>query len=515
MHRFLQRFGSRVMGVLSGFDRLVFRGILSLVSYPSGMGRFLSRRRVLLKEFSAFAKQMSDRLKDAVQRRAEDAGRPVIYLSRSRDSKEELAREIAGEDDVSEGLIVVLKCIEPCMTYEVHRNRERRKLELRHKPGKCLHVYHYGFHPVLGFMSARIQTWFPFSFQICINGREWLGREMRRAGIPFKQVDNCFPWIGDIEKAQELMDKQLRVSWPDLLSRIAREVNPDHDDMFGPAPLHYYWTAFQSEWATDVMFKDPASLAEVYRPMVTHAMNTFSSESVMRFLGKKAHHWFQGQVVSDFKDRVEGVRIKHRVHENSVKIYDKAGSILRCETTINRPDRFKVYRPSRDDPTGPRGWRPLRKGIADLHRRTEISQKANERYLDALRAANNSERVGDLLRPISRRVRWKGRPARALKPTDPEDLKLFQLLASGKLALEGLKNADVRKALYGTDPKDARRKKKRAAAATRRIRLLRAHGLIKKITGTHRYLVTKKGNKISNAVTATQAASLKQLVAAA
>jgi hypothetical protein len=515
VHRFLQRHASRVMGVLAGFDRLVFRGTLMELAYARGLGRFLGRRGVLRKDFKPFAGEMTERVKEASRQRADQAGRPVIYLNSSKTSKEDVARKIARDDNVTEGLIAVLTSIESCMTYQVYRNRERKHLELRPHRGKCLHLYHYGFDPLFGFMSARIQTWFPFSFQICINGREWLGREMRRADIPHIQVDNCFPWIENVERAQKMMDGQLRVSWPEILSRVVREVNPEHGRMFGDPPFEYYWTAFQSEWATDVMFVNHASLTEIYRPLVSHAMTTFSSSDVMRFLGKKADGRFLGQVVSDFKNRAEGVRIKHRVRENSVKMYDKAGSILRCEVTINNPTRFKVFRPSRDDPRGPSSWRPMRKGTADLHRRTVICQKANERYLDALSAADTSERVGDLLLTISRPVRWKGRRSRALRPTDPQDLKLFRHLASGKNAVEGLRNTDVRQALFGPDPRDRHEKRKRAAAATRRIRLLRAHSLIRKLKGTHRYMVTTKGNRVSSAVTATQAATVEQLVAAA
>ena len=64
-----------------------------------------------------------------------------------------------------------------------------KKLELKLCPGKCLFFYHYQSHPIFGFLNARIQTWFPFSIQICINGREWLARQMQAAGIDYLQQD--------------------------------------------------------------------------------------------------------------------------------------------------------------------------------------------------------------------------------------------------------------------------------------------------------------------------------------
>lgn len=82
------------------------------------------------------------------------------------------------------------------------------------------------------------------------------------------------------------------------------------------------------------------------------------------------------------------------VKTNSIEFYDKPGSVLRVETTVNNPGAFKVYRPKEGDPDGPRSWREMRKGIADLHRRAEVCQAANDRCLDALGATDTSSRVG-------------------------------------------------------------------------------------------------------------------------
>src|SRR5262249_45423141 len=101
------------------------------------------------------------------------------------------------------------------------------------------------------------------------------------------------------------------------------------------SPLRHYWSADETEWATDLMFRSSKALAELYPGLLRHAMTTFSSSDVMRFLGKEGvprvagvHPTLQGEVVSDLKRRPEGVRIKHRVNSNSIKMYDKQGSVL-------------------------------------------------------------------------------------------------------------------------------------------------------------------------------------------
>ena len=82
-----------------------------------------------------------------------------------------------------------------------------------------MHFYYYFLDAALGFMHARLQTWVPFSVQICLNGREWLARQMDRAGITYRRRDTCFVGIDDRAAAQRLMDQQLRTNWPPTARR--------------------------------------------------------------------------------------------------------------------------------------------------------------------------------------------------------------------------------------------------------------------------------------------------------
>src|SRR5437870_7353994 len=94
MERFMTRYDNRIAGILTGFDRMLFRGTLRSISYPKGAEIWLSSRRVLLKEFAAFAEDLTARLKAHAMQLAKDAQRPVEYLESSRVSKEERARAI-------------------------------------------------------------------------------------------------------------------------------------------------------------------------------------------------------------------------------------------------------------------------------------------------------------------------------------------------------------------------------------------------------------------------------------
>ena len=428
-------------------------------------------------------------------RRTSTPAHRTLTLWSPKTDKEALARSIAEKDGIKEGLICVLESIEPCRSYEIFRNRDQKRLELVGRWRKCKFLYHYWIDPVFGFMNARIQSWFPFEIQICLNGREWLAREMDRAGIGYERRDNCFASLSDAARAQKLMDRQLKIHWPTQLNRIARQLNPAHVSIFQTFRLPYYWSVHQSEWATDLMFRDPASLAEIYPGLVRHGMTTFSSGDVMRFLGQKVNGNFQGQIISDFKDRPEGVRIKHRVDANSIKLYDKQGSVLRTETTINDAAGIKVFRPKEGEGRGKRALRPLRKGIADLHRRAQVSSASNQRYLDALASADTSAPASKFLDGLDHPVTFKGHRVRGLRAWSSDDLALFKAVSRGEFSINGFRNIDVDRVLNGPRPKDPVERRRRSARTTRLIRLLRAHRLIRKMPRSRRYSLTARGRE--------------------
>lgn len=520
MRTFLQRHGERILGVLSGFDRMRFRGTLLRLSGVGGMMHFLGRVGVLLKDFGAYAEGLTQRLRRRVEEAAEAAGRPVQYLERATD-KEELVQEIRAEQGAADqGLIAVFGTLESCISYDIYRNRWTQQIDLRRRPRKCLHYYFYFLDRMFGLTQVRLQTWLPFDVRVVLNGREWLARQMDAAKIGYLRRDNCFAWIDDFEGAQRLADRQPRIDWPKHLDRLLARVHPCHPQWCRTYPQSYYWTIEQSEWATDVAFRSAESLSQWYPTLIHHGIETFRSPDVMRFLGHKmpahggVHGRFSGEVVSDLKQRPEGVRLKHRAGRNTLKMYDKQGTVLRVETTLNDVRGLKVFRSKDDDPKGPRQWLPLRKGVADMSRRAQLSQAANARYLERLASVDAETTLKDLAERLCRPVQDGARRYRALNPLSLEDANLLEIVARGEFQITGFRNRDLRAAWYG-ETEDPAQRRRQASATTRRLALLRAHGLIRKLPGTHRYLVTKPGAIAIAALLAARNATLSQLASAA
>ena len=198
MMELVRKLGQRVIGVLCGFDRLLFRGILRCVINPRGRNGYLYGAGVPMTKFGEHAEQVSELVKEESCRHAQDTGREVRYLESSQDRKKDIALEIARRDN-----------------------------------GIC--------------------------------------------------------HVDDLEAAQRLLNKQLRVSWTSLLNHWARQVHPAHETIFAKCPEHarnYYWSVAESEWASDVLSRDPAEVLPVCQRLAGYSLRVHGPADVMRFLGR-------------------------------------------------------------------------------------------------------------------------------------------------------------------------------------------------------------------------------------
>ena len=519
MKNFLRRFGASVAGTLHGFDRLRFRGCKRQLCYAAGLMSWLWQHRVLLKDYESFAKDMTGSLDRTIEEPANTAG-IYRFLNNSQDSKEEVALRMAAEQGRTTGLIAVLGCVEPCRFVRLRGNPNTKKLELRVESGKCKHYYRYELDPDYGLRYTRLQSWFPFTMHIGLNGRDWLAQQLTKAGIGFRKQDNCFAWVEDFRVAQKLSDQQSRTNWPRLLDRWARESHP-WTKGFLPGSVPYSWTLESGEYATDFAFRSPQELADIYPLLVEHARTTLQSPDLLRFMSYrvrndgKPYGNMTGEITTRIKELVEGTCVKHQVIGNQLKMYDKFGQVLRIETLLRNLHHFKVYRAKENAPDGPKENLRMRQGVADVPERAKVSRQINERYADSLATVADQTPLAELTDELGKRAVWNGRKVRALNPLALEDVRLLEAVSRGEFLINGFRNRDLRARLFAQLPATPQEAKSQAAKVTRQIRLLRAHGLIDKIKQTHRYLVTEKGTATIAALLAARRADTQQLLQAA
>ena len=492
--KIIDKFKDKINGVLTGFDRMIIKGHIMQLFSDSGKRYFLSQENVLLKDFSEYAEKVTNALKDNVNKILEETGRPLIYLNSSKVSKEGTAQDALKRDPVVEGLICVVSTLEMGPSLEIKKNRETQKLEIKNGKRKCLHYYFYYLDKEFGFMHVKIQSWFPFTMQVYVNGREYISKQLDKAGVAYKRYDNCFLQIENIETAQKISDDFSGKKLDGMLNHFAEQINPFIIRIKEILGHDYYWCMDQCEYATDVMFNSREDLQSVYMDFVQHGIINFKFDDVMTFMGRKMSNSFSGEIVSDIKKRPYGVRIKHRMKENSIKMYDKY-SVLRVETTINNPREFKVYKKSTVEGK-PDKWVPMGKSISNLYRYAEVSKAANQRYLDAVALADLKGECVDEVEKLCKKIEKGNRTYTGFNPLSEETELLFSAVFNGGNHINGFTNASIRKTIFpyaSADDINVRNK------TTRILAKLKAFGLISKVPRSFRYKITVKGIRLISA----------------
>ncbi len=490
---FTKKFASSIVSVLGCHDRVIFKGHLPfgrdghLNGWVDGC---LKMRRM---DFLPFIEKQSQALVDHAREVAEKAGVPYQRLEGQTD-KEKLVQELLRKCPSEEGLVTVLQVMETCRTVKLRYGEGRPRLVFARRPQRVL--YYYFLDPAFGLIYVRLQTWFPFTIQVYVNGHNWLAQQMQRRRLGFVQHDNAFTQLDAPAAAQRLADRLPHLPWVRILNRWARQVNP----LLGASWLgnaDYYWVIDQAEYSTDVLFQNRAKLAELYPRLLDHALLHFSAQDILTFLGRRLHPRFDGEVLTDCKkNRLPGARIKHRMKNNWLKMYDKFGQLLRIETVINQPREFKVRRSRIRQGRRRMLWCPMNKGVANFYRYHAVARAANERYLNALAVVDVPCTTANHVDRVSRPASFGPRRRRGLNLLHPDEQRLFRAVLRGDWRLNGFRNRDLVVELFGTSKVSADEQRRRSLRVCRLLQLLRAHGLIAKIPRSNRYQVTHKGEAL-------------------
>ena len=244
------------------------------------------------------------------------------------------------------------------------------------------------------------------------------------------------------------------------------------------------------------MFKERGFLEDIYPSLVGHAFYDLTCTDVFTFMGRKPDPRFQGEAVSDYKNRPVGCRVKFKLKSNSIKMYDKC-SVLRIEATINDPKEFKIYGTvHHKDGTESKQWKPMGKSISNLYRYAEISKSCNLRFMDAMVDIIPVKSTLDEIGKICSGKKVDGKKVTGFNVWSPEVVRIMETVSDGKYLISGFRNKDIGKTIFPaiSNPQ------KRSSKVSRLLKKLRQHGLIKKVPKSRRYHVTSKGRRVMGAL---------------
>lgn len=495
----LKQFDGKINGTLETFDRVIINGYIQPLQNYRLFLYYLIQKNVLLKDFDAFAKQQTDTLCSHIDSYIRENNAPLTYLTSGLTDKGELARQFFRECPGKIGLVCAFSVVEPCRTITVKPNHESKKLEVASRTTKCKHYYFYYNDPEFGWMFLKIQTWFPYNIQIYLNGREYLSRLLAKEGLSFSMYNNSFSYVEDFQKAQELADGVLNKKLSASFDGMAGKINCLLPDLYDTLSHTYYWCVDQCEFAADIHFKSREELSGFFKTLAETVYFAFSSHDIYSFLGRnveKIHTFRKGEIISDLRHRYQGYRIKFRINQNQIKMYDK-GNNLRIEVTINNPRDFKILKTKEIPRDGKmvetKQWVPMGKSIANLYRYAEISRSIIKRYLAAIPDISLDKVPEKEIMALSAPKEVGGRRYTGFNLLSEETIKTLKVISSGEFLLNGFNNRCIRQRLYedSSSPKVI-------GKTTRLLAKLKAHGIIKKVPRKNRYYLTSRGREVTN-----------------
>ena len=492
----------KINGILETFDRMIINGyLLNLCNYRHFLF-YLIENNIKLVDFDKFALKETEELCNHIDNYIKENNAELIYLNSGKIDKNEIVMTELEKSPNKTGLITALSAVEICNTMTVKPNKETQKLEVTSRPTKCKHYYFYYNDDEFGLMYLKIQTWFPYNVQIYINGREYLSKLLDKNHIKYEMYNNSFSYIEDFTKAQELADDILNQKISNSFDGLIKQINihlPKIEKIFSHS---YYWCIDQCEFATDINFKSREDLSLFYKTLVETAYFTFSSEDIYSFFGRnvsRIHMFSKGEIVSDLRHRYQGYRIKFKINNNQIKMYDK-GNNLRIEVTINNPKDFKVLKEKEriiehKSIEKEKVWVPMGKSISNLYRYVEISKSITKRYIEALPDINIDEVPISEINKISSSIEVNDRKYTGFNILEKDTLKLFAIISSGEYLINGFSNKLIREKYFSKEIT-----KKDINKLTRLLSKLKAHGIIKKVARKNKYYLTTNGRKIINSI---------------
>jgi hypothetical protein len=489
---FTSKYKNDIIGIISCFDRQLYSGSLIQLTFVKGLERHLRANHILLKDFKQYAISLATELKQNAYKLAKENNAKFIYRPDSKQSNEELVKEIIKQRGENPGLVAVITDLETDYGFDIESSKTENKIELKARRRKCLHIYFYFIDKDYGLCYFRVQTFFPFKLQVYCNAHEKLALDMQNAKIEYSKADNCFTWISDIIKAQQLSDNINVSSFHSKLDQWVEKFVPILKRLSQIWVMKYHWSIKQVEYSTDIIFQSEERLNILYGQLLNYCNNTVIPEDVMSFLGKRFSGKQSGRIQTSCKRTYKGFRIKHQCGFLSIKMYNKAGNVLRVELTVNDVTQLRVYRKvHHKDGSVTKEQAQMEKTIYSLVHIIRFGKADTSRYLDFLSKMEDNSKAIRQLSEFTNRKTLNNRNYSGFNPLNEHELVIFQVLLNGALIANGFTSKHLKKNLS-----QYVKEQWTTSKISRLLKRLIVFNLIKRLKKSYKYFLTETGRII-------------------
>jgi hypothetical protein len=468
---------SHVTLEVEGIDRMYLNVYQPRLQTDRGVASFFRFHRGELFASSALMNPMSKSFITAVDRFVRREQVPLITFTKGQ-RKDDVTQEYRSRFCKSEGIVVVGKAQEktPVFRTEKRRNPQTGRTYpwIVRTTAMVNHYYFYGIDEDFGPFFLKFCTYFPYNAKLCINGHEYVKRQLAKEGIAFEALDNGILKCANPHRLQQLCDGLSAAKIDSLLRKWLARLPHPFTSKDRAAGYRYDVSILQAEFSLTQVLDQPRTGRIFFEEVIRENLDIGRPDHVQLIFDRRISKRTPGR----FRTRVitEGVTPSLHIDykRSRIKQYHKEGRALRTETTINDPRDFGIG-----------------KRLSNLPALRRIGFQANRRLVDVQRISQDCAVGEDAFKGVNGPVQVDGQRASGLRFADVAVQALLSSLLVFRLLPRGFSNRDLRDhwaPLLGKSPDDMT-----PGQMTYHLRRLRLHGLIKRITGTHRYQVTRQG----------------------
>jgi len=464
---------------VESLDRMYLNVYVPGLQYESGVAAFFRSHRGQLFASSALMAPMSRAFVAAIDAFVAEHALPLIAFEKGQRKDDVMAQHLARFTG-DEGMLFVGKAQEKATVCRTEKRRNpqtgQRYPWLVRSTAMVNHYYFYSVDRDFGPFFLKFCSYFPYNAKLCLNGHEYLKRQLAQRGIAYEALDNGILSCAEPRQLQALADGLSAAKIEALLRKWLARLPHPFTSRDRRAGYRYEGSILQAEFSLTQVLDRPVTGRVFFEEVIRENLDLGRPDQVQlifdRPVSKRTPGRFRTRVITEGVTPSLHVDYKH----TRIKQYHKEGRALRTETTINDARDFAIG-----------------KRLSNLSALRKVGFQANRRLLDVQRISHDCAIGEAALARVSRPVTVAGQRAAALRFADPVVLALLSMLVVFRLLPDGWRHRDLGAplaALLGLPALSAGR-------MTYQLRRLRLHGLIVRLPGTHRYRVTDPGLRLA------------------
>lgn len=468
-------------------DRVYLNGYVPTLQTSGGLVYFLERHRGNPIASPALLGKITRTFADEMEGFAQANHIPVVHFVPGQ-RKDDVAARYRRKFSKAEGVVFIGVAQEKQNAFKAkkEKNGQRVRFQFSRQSVYVKTYYLYLQDAEFGPGFIKIGTYAPYPIKVCLNGHEWAKQQLRKEGITFEALDNGFLSCANPERLQTICAalgaEQVQAFFDKWSTQLPWPLTANDQ----AAGYQHRLSIWQMEVSRTHIFTRPLRGREFFEQVLRENLDLGRPDRVQVVFGRQVRR----NTPSRFCTRVVQMGVQPSLlityKHSSVKQYFKLNRGLRTEATINNPLDFGVGKDLSN-------WAYLRQLGAAMTLRLLDTERVSE---DCLLSAESFARVSE---PTTTET---GQRAPGLRFGQPRVMALFAALSRFAPALNGFSNAEVREAvqtLLNLSPDEYT-----VSQMSYDLRRLRLKGLIVRIEGTHRYILTTYGRKVAYLMTKLQ-----------